>query len=138
MLAKTQELRNAKYIWNSPGYPWSDTAFWRSFWYYVKYQMTTRILKNTWKFYETSQCYTTLRYTNADMKICRYLFHIKIICRGFHTVAPFIFEICLLKMFKIVVEKIYKSNVICWKEAYVLRKMQNWRLNNSKILYFYL
>ena len=50
---------------------------------------TTRILKKTWKFYETAGCYTTLNvHYDADIKIYWDLrLHIKIICRRFHIVA---------------------------------------------------
>ena len=84
-----------------------------------------RIFENSMKLPDVTQ---RLRYTNVDMKIYRYpRLHIKVICRRFHILAPFTFGICKLKMFVIIV-KLLKN--LQKEEANVLRKMQNWRINN--------
>ena len=75
------------------------------------------------------------RYTNADMKIYRYLcFYIKVICRRVRIVTALTFwdmrtgdiwDVCL---------ETYRNNRICEKVGYLLRKMQTSRVSNSRIL----
>ena len=69
------------------------------------------------------------------MKFYWYLrLHIKIICRRFHITRPFSFWDIRTRDIWNVCLQTYKNNRICWKLAYFLRKIQTWRVNNSRIL----
>ena len=69
------------------------------------------------------------------MKIYCYLrLHLKIICQRFHIIAPFNFwDISTRDIWNVCLQT-YRNNRICYKVAYFLRKIQNTRVNNSKIL----